>query len=323
MRLFALKGSHLLGAAVAEAMDVALDPIEERDFEAGEHKVRPLVSVRGEDVYIVCSLDGDATLSANDKLVRLLVFIATCRENGAARVTAVAPYIAYARKDRQTKPRDPVTMRYIAQLFEAVGTDTVMGLDVHNVAAFQNAFRCTTVHLDTRRLLAGALKAHGRLGETVVMSPDGGGVKRAELLQDVLAQNGIATDFALMEKRRSEGVVAGELFAGDVAGKTVIIVDDMICSGGTILRAARACRERGAKKVLAYATHGCFTDDAAELFNDSALDSVIVTDSVGPHELENIPAGKLEVISCAPLLGDAIERLHGGGSINRLLGSEI
>lgn len=152
MRLFALKGTDQLGGAVAGVLGTELDPHEERDFEDGEHKARPLVSVRGEDVYVMHSLAGESAASANDKLVKLLFFLATCRENGAARVTAVSPYLAYARKDRQTKARDPVTTRYVAQLFEAVGADCVVTLEVHNLAAFQNAFRCRTVHLDARKL---------------------------------------------------------------------------------------------------------------------------------------------------------------------------
>lgn len=154
MRLFALNGSQDLGISIARALWTTLDAHEERDFEGGEHKARPLVGLRGEDVYVIHSLNGAAGSSANDKLCRLLLFIATCRDNGARSVTAVVPYLAYARKDRQTKRRDPVSSRTIAQLFEAVGTDRLLTLDVHNVAAFQNAFRIPTVHLDTRRLFA-------------------------------------------------------------------------------------------------------------------------------------------------------------------------
>ncbi|WP_461477596.1 ribose-phosphate diphosphokinase [Mesorhizobium jarvisii] len=158
-------------------LSIELDPHEERDFEDGEHKARPLVSVRGRDVYVLHSLAGNGGASANDRLCKLLFFLATCKENGAARATAVVPYLAYARKDRQTKARDPVTTRYVAQLFEAMGTDRIVTLDVHNFAAFQNAFRCESVHLDTRKLFAPLIgKLAGDLPVTI-FSPDGGGVK--------------------------------------------------------------------------------------------------------------------------------------------------
>ena len=152
LELFALGASRAFGEAVAARLAVALAPHEERDFEDGEHKARPLVSVRGSDVFVIHSLYGDATQSANDKLVRLLFFIGALKDAAAARVTAVVPYLAYARKDRKSKSGDPVTTRYVAGLFEAVGTDRVVTLDVHNLAAFQNAFRCRTEHLEANSL---------------------------------------------------------------------------------------------------------------------------------------------------------------------------
>jgi len=321
MRIFALDGSELLGAAIAKSIGVVLDAHEERDFENGEHKARPLVSVRGEDVYIIHSLNGDEKYSANDKLVRLLLFVATCRENGAARVTAIAPYLAYSRKDRQTKSRDPVTTRYVAQLFEAVGADMVVTLDVHNIVAFQNAFRCATTHLDTRKLFAADIKSRAGDQRVVIFSPDSGGVKRAQLLKEAYENTSSKmAGFGFMEKRRSEGVVSGDLFAGDVDGAMVFIIDDMISSGGTMLRAAKACRARGAQHVFAYATHGLFGEGVGEMFSDPAFDRIVVTDSVMPFRIApDLIANRLEVISSATLFADAIMRLHGDGSINRLL----
>lgn len=324
MRLFALKGTERLGRAVAEAMNIGLDPHEERDFQDGEHKARPLVSVRGKDVYILHSLAGETGASANDKLVKLLLFIATCRENGAARVTAVVPYLAYARKDRQTKARDPVTTRYVAQLFEAVGADCLVTLDVHNLAAFQNAFRCHTAHLDARKLFCPAILALTGDLPAVIFSPDGGGVKRAELLRESYeAETGRDAGFGFMEKRRSRGVVSGDLFAGEVEGKAVFLIDDMISTGGTMLRAARACRERGAKAVHAFATHGLFGKGSEALLADDAIDRIVVTDSLdAAARTASDHAAKLEVLSCAPLVAEAIRRLHKNGSISELIGME-
>ena len=321
MRLFALRGSQLLASAIAKAIGIELDPLEERDFEDGEHKTRPLISVRGEDVYVVHSLQGDGAESANDKLCKLLFFVAACREHGAARVTAVVPYLAYSRKDRQTKTRDPVTTRYIAQLFEAVGTETVVVLDVHNVAAFQNAFRCRTVHLDTRNLFVEAMRSYAGDGPVTVFSPDGGGVKRAQLLKEAFEEaTGRPVGFGFMEKRRSAGVVSGSLFAGDVDGAAVFIVDDMISTGGTMLRAAEACRSRGATAVYVMAAHGLFAEGAGELLQSEAVSRTIVTDSVAPFRLSaDTIAAHADVLQSGPLFGEAIMRLHGNGSISLLL----
>lgn len=322
MRIFALKGTDQLGSAVARAVGTTVDPHEERDFEDGEHKARPLVRVRGEDVYVLHSLAGEQGASANDKLVKLLLFIATCQENGAARVTAVTPYLAYARKDRQTKARDPVATRYIAQLFEAVGTDCLVVLDVHNLVALQNAFRCQTIHLDARRLFHSTIQKLARDLPLTIFSPDTGGVKRADLLRQTYeAETKQETGFGFMEKQRSRDIVSGDLFAGEVEGRAVFLVDDMISTGGTMLRAARACRERGAAAVHAIATHGLFGEGSKALFSDKAIDHIVVTDSLSSAALMG-HKGKLEILSCAPLIAKAIGRLHRHGSISELIGME-
>lgn len=280
----------------------------------------PLVSVRGRDVYVIQSLYGDDNQSVNDKLCRLLFFLGAVREDGAARVTAVIPYLAYSRKDRQTKSRDPVTTRYMAQLLEAMGIDAIMTLEVHNIAAFQNAFRCRSHHLDTRRLFAWHLSREG-LGEDpiVVASPDPGGVKRAQLFRETLeAVSARPVGFAFMEKRRSAGEVSGTMLMGDVAGATVLVLDDLISSGGTVLRAARACLDKGAGAVHALAAHGLFTGDAASVVADPGIAGIAVTDSVPPFRL-GAAAGRLDVVSAAPLFAEAIRRCHENGSLVDLL----
>lgn len=321
MRLFALKGTEDLGRAIAAAIGCELDPIEEREFPEGEHKSRPLISVRSEDVYVVHSLCGGDGRSPDDRLLRLLFYIATCRDNGADRVTAVVPYLAFMRKEVQTKPRDPITSRYVAALFEAAGTDMLVGLEVHNKAAFQNAFRCRTTHLDAHHLLVGRVAQLAGAGRVVFLSPDTGGMKRAALVREAFeAAAGRPAGLAMMEKHRSAGVVSGDLFAGEVAGAEVFIVDDMIATGGTVLRAAEACRQRGAAHVHALATHGLFAHWSTDFVASPLLDRIIVTDSIGGlDELPPDSAPRVDIISCAGLLGDAIKRLHAGGSINRLL----
>ncbi len=320
MRLFALKGTAELGQAIANALGQPLARHEERDFEDGEHKARPLDSVCGADAYVVHSLHGGPTESVNDKLCRLLFFIGAVQDAGAARVTAVVPYLCYARKDRRTKSNDPVTTRYVAALFEAVGADAVVALDIHNETAFENAFRCRTIALTAAPLWLETIRALGD-ERLCVVAPDIGGSKRADTLREALeAVTGRPVGKAFAEKRRSAGLVSGDLFAGDVAGATCIIVDDLISTGGTLARAARAARQQGAAKVIACAAHGLFTPGAEEALADHAIDRIITTDSVPPFRLAARGVrDKLDIVPAAPLLAEAIRRLHEDEPLTGLL----
>lgn len=324
LRLFALESTRAFGERVAEALGRPLDAHEERAFEDGEHKARPLVSVRGTDAYVIQSLHGEPERSANDKLIRLLFFLATLRQGGARRVTAVIPFLAYARKDRQTKPRDPVTTRYLAQLIEAVGTDAVVTMDVHNLVAFQNAFRSRAWHLDSRRLFIRHIAPALGKGPLVIASPDPGGVKRAQLFREKLEHEiGRSCGSAFMEKRRSAGVVSGNLLVGEVQGATAIVVDDMIASGGTMTRAAEALRKSGASSVVALAAHGLFTEGAETALARPEVDRWLVTDTVPTFRLPAaLAAERVEAISAAPLFAEAIRRLNCDGSLVDLLEGE-
>ncbi|HZT50199.1 MAG TPA: ribose-phosphate diphosphokinase [Hyphomicrobiaceae bacterium] len=320
MALFALEATAGLGKSVADLLGHPLSPHEEREFEDGEHKARPLQPPLGRDVYVIQSLHSGPAMSANDKLCRLLFFIGALKDAGAARVTAVVPYLCYARKDRRTKPNDPVTTRYVAGLFEAVGTDVLLTLEVHNPAAFENAFRCRTVALTATPLLAAHAKELGD-DELCVVSPDAGGAKRAELLRETLeAVCGRPIRKAFADKHRSAGVVTGDLLVGDVAGSTALIVDDLISTGGTLLRAAKAARGAGARRVLALVTHGLFMPGSAAVLADPAIDKVVVTDSVPPFRLPGEAVReKLVVLPAAPLLAEAIARLHDGRALTDLI----
>ena len=310
LQLFALAATAGLGRAVAEALQMPIAAHEERGFEDGEHKVRPLDDVAGNDVYVVQSTHGGPDESANDKLMRLAFFIGALKDAGAARITAVVPYLAYARKDRRTKPNDPVTTRYVAQMLESVGADCVVTLEVHNPAAFENAFRCRAVALTTTPLFIDYAKAHLAGEDLAVISPDAGGMKRAEQLREALeAAIGKPVGKGLAEKYRSAGIVSGDLFVGNVGGRTALIVDDLISTGGTLLRAAKSARAAGATRVLALVTHGLFMPGAEDVLNDPALDQVIVTDAVPSFRLKK-PSNKLVTLPCAPLLAEAIRRLH-------------
>lgn len=319
--LFALDASRAFGERVAQQLGLPLARHEVREFEDGEHKARPLESVRGQDAYVIHSLYGEPGQSANDKLVRLLFFLAALKDAGAARVTAVVPYLAYARKDRRSKPRDPVGSRYVAQLFEAIGTDRVLAFDVHNLAAYQNAFRIPAEHLEAKRLFVAQIAPLLGDASVAVVSPDAGGVKRAEAFRQALVQAlGRPVGAAFMEKYRSAGVVSGETVVGDVAGTTAVIVDDLVSSGTTLARAAAACKRLGAGRVFAAASHGVFAGEAGSVLAGPDLDRVFVTDSIPPFRLP--PAllqGKVTVVDTAPLFAEAIRRLHSGGSLVELI----
>jgi ribose-phosphate pyrophosphokinase len=319
--VFALGASRAFGAAVAERLAVALTPHEEREFPDGEHKARALASVRGRDVFAIHALHGEAGASVNDKLLRLLFFVGALRDASAGRITAVVPYLAYARKDQKSKPRDPVTTRYVAALFEAVGTDRVVTMDVHNVAAFQNAFRCRTENLEAAGPLVGAVAELIGDAPVAVVSPDAGGIKRAERfrrrLEDALGRP-VAAAFA--EKHRSGGELRGEALVGEVRARVAVIADDLIASGGTLARAAEACRREGATRVIAAATHAVFTPEAAGVLEASAIERIVVTDTVPPARDEPAAlAARVRRVTVAPLFAEAIARLHTGGSLVELL----
>jgi ribose-phosphate pyrophosphokinase len=318
--LFALQASRPFGEDVARHLGIALSAHEEREFEDGEHKSRSLVNVRNKDVFAIQSLYADARESVNDKLLRLLFFIGALRDASAKSVTAIVPYLAYARKDAKTQTRDPVTTRYVARLFEAAGTDRIVTLDVHNLAAFQNAFRCRTDHLEATKLFVAHLASLLRDAPAItVVSPDIGGIKRAERFRQALCRSlGRESNLAFMEKARAKGMMRAGRLAGEVAD-TAIVIDDLISTGGTLLQAAIACRERGATRIYATATHGLFIGDSGQLLSGAEIDKIVVTDSVLPFRLSRqLIVKKLAVVSAAPLFAEAIRRIHSGGSLVEL-----
>ena len=319
-RLFALQATAELGKGIAEALGLPISEHEEREFEDGEHKARPLVPVSGADVYVIQSLHSGPVESAHDKLCRLLFFVGALKDGGAARVTVLVPYLCYARKDRRTKPNDPVTTRYIATIFEAVGVDAIVTLEVHNPVAFENAFRRRTVALTAAPLFIDyAIRFKGE--KLCIVSPDPGGAKRAELLRENLeAAFGQPIGKAFADKHRSAGIISGDLFVGDVAGATALIIDDLISSGGTLLRAARAARKHGARRVLALVTHGLFMAGASQVLSDPAIELVVITDAVPPFRLEpELVHRKVHVLSAAPLLAEAVACLMDGRPLTHLL----
>jgi ribose-phosphate pyrophosphokinase len=313
--LFALNASKDFGTAVARHLGTELAQHEEKEFEDGEHKSRPLISVRGKDVFVIQSLYGDSRQSVNDKLCRFLFFLGALKDAAAERVTAVTPYLCYARKDKQTKPRDPVTTRYVAELFEAMGVSRALTMDVHNVAAFQNAWRIGTDHLEAKNLFVDHFAKLDTAREVIVISPDAGGIKRAEEFRKALSSVlPVSVHSGFLEKYRSDDILTGEAFAGDVKGKTAIIMDDLISSGSTIARAADVCLDRGASIVYAAASHGIFSDKAKDVLTRPA--KVVITNTIPPFRLPaEFVQQKLVILNATKLFADAIKRIHSGESI--------
>lgn len=313
--LFSLQAQdRALALALAQALDTDLSPHEERVFEDGEAKLRPLADPRGADVYVLASLYGEQGDSPRDKLCRLLFFSAVLKDHGAARVTAVVPYLAFARKDRRTKPFDPVTLRYVAQLMEAAGVAQLVTVEAHNIAAVENAFRCPVWHVPLHQLFAGEAPALAEAGPLAVASPDPGGLKRAQAWQEDLAERLRGpVALAMVDKRRSEGVVSGgELVAGDVRGHEVLLVDDLIATGGTVQRAAAALLAAGARRVRVCAAHGPFVPPASQRLADTAVTEVLVSDTVPAFRLAEGDAlrAKMRTVGCTQALAAALRASH-------------
>jgi ribose-phosphate pyrophosphokinase len=318
--LFTLQAGRPYGERVAQRLGISLAAHEEREFEWGHHKTRPLESVRGKDVYVVQSLHGDPRHSVNDRLCRLLFFLGALRDASSDRVTAVVPFLSYSRKDARTKSRDPVITRYVAGFFESVGVDRVVTLEVHNVAAFQNAFRCQTEHLEAHGLFADYFASLANDGPLVVASPDVGGTKRAARYRRALERRlGRELPGAFLEKERSQDIVSGHRVVGNVSGCTVLLIDDMISGGTTIARAADACRNAGATRVIAAAAHGVFVPETSRVLAKAPIDRIAILDHI-PHlelvpGLEHVP---LDIVDGSSLVAEAIRRMHTGGSLVEL-----
>ena len=318
--LFALHESQPLAAAIGDIVRLPLAPLEERPFEGGEFKLRPLVSVRDRPVYVVQSLAGSPAAPVTQRLLRLLFLLLGLRDAGASRITALVPYLAFARKDRRTQPRDPVNSRYVAELLECAALARLVALDVHNPAALDNAFRIPVDHLSALPMFAAQVAARHGDASLAVASPDVGGVKRAQLFRELLATRlGRDVDLAFIEKRRALGAVTGGQVVGDVRDRTVIVLDDLCATGGTLIRAATALRAAGARAVQVAFTHAPLPAGLAALAASPDIDGILLTDSVGAIEVPPAASARMAVLPVAPLLAEALARMRGGRALTPLL----
>jgi ribose-phosphate pyrophosphokinase len=313
--IFAPSESRALGLAASERAGIPLAALEEREYEGGEFKLRPLQSVRDRTVFVVQSLAETQKAPIAQRLVRLLFLIHGLRDAGAGRLIVVIPYLAYARKDRRTKPRDPVYTRYLAQQLEAAGADAVVALDVHNAAALDNAFRIPVDHLSALPMMAAHFTQHLPHGKLAVASPDIGGIKRAQLFRELLERKtGQEVELVFVEKRRDGGVVSGGAIVGNVSGRAVIVLDDLCASGATLKKAATVLRAAGATTIHAAVTHTPIEAGLAALGAAAEIAQVVITDSVGfaPGVVSLGQRGKVKILPCGELLGCAMARMMSG-----------
>ena len=272
----------------------------------GETRVKLEENVRGSDVFVIQSMSDPV----NNHLVELLLIVDALRRASAARITAVIPYFAYAKQEKKTSGREPISAKLVANLLTTAGVDRILTMDLHS-PAIEGFFDIPVDHLRAAPILARHINRQG-LKDLVVVSPDAGGVARAEELRGRTGGS-----LAIISKRHPGPDVSEALeMVGDVAGKPAVIVDDMISTGGTLALAAELLKERGASPIYAAATHGIFAQDGLELIGQSPLDNVLVTDTLPLPE--DGPTDRIEVVSVAPLLAEAVTRIHKDLSISAL-----
>jgi ribose-phosphate pyrophosphokinase len=298
IKLVAGNSNRALAEAIGAYLEVPLAKCQVRRFADMEIFVEIQENVRGQDVYILQS----TSFPANDHLMELLIIIDALRRASARRITAVLPYFGYARQDRKAGPRTPISAKLVANLITEAGADRVLTVDLH-AGQIQGFFDIPTDNLFAAPVMVRDVKEKMDLSNTMVVSPDVGGVVRARALA-----KRIDAPLAIVDKRRER---AGESevmnIIGDVTGRTCILVDDIIDSGGTLCNAADALLAHGAKEVYAYITHGVLSGGAVARIAASKLKQLVLTDSIQPTEAVKV-ARNIRVISVASLLGEAIQR---------------
>ena len=308
IKILAGNSSKELAKKVADYIGVPMAKCEVGTFSDGEISVNISETVRGCDVFVIQSTNSPV----NDNLMELLIMIDALRRASAGRITAVIPYYGYARQDRKAKARDPITAKLVANLITAAGADRVLTMDLH-AAQIQGYFDIPLDHLQGGTILADYFNTK-EIEDLVVVSPDLGSVTRSRKFANTL--NG-DVPIAIIDKRRPKANVCEVMnIIGEVKGKNVILLDDMIDTAGTIVNAANALKEFGAKDVCACCTHGVLSGPAIERIENSAISELIVLDTIQLPEEKKID--KIEIKSVAPLFGDAIKKIFANESVSQL-----
>jgi ribose-phosphate pyrophosphokinase len=309
MKLLAGNSNHTLAEAIADELDIPLTRAQVRRFADNEVFVTIDENVRGEDVFVVQS----TSFPANDNLMELLICIDALSRASARRITAVMPYFGYARQDRKTGGRTPISAKLVANLITRAGADRVLTMDLH-AGQIQGFFDIPTDNLLATPVLAEDIRGHyPDVDRLMIVSPDVGGVVRARALAKRLN-----ADLAIVDKRRaSPGVSEVMNIIGEVKGRRCILFDDIVDSAGTLCNATEALLEHGAESVSAYVTHGVLSGTAAERVSQSLMKELVITDSIeAPAPI--LACAKVRLVSIAHLMGEAIRRIANEESVSKL-----
>ena len=310
MRILSGNANRPLAEAISHYLDVRLTQAEVRRFNDKEIYVEIQENVRGEDVFLI----QPTSYPANDHLMELLVAIDALRRGSAGRITAVIPYYGYARQDRKSSPRSPISARLVANLIETAGADRVLTMDLH-AGQIQGFFDIPTDNLFAAPMFAQEIRRLHRddCSNVMIVSPDVGGVVRARAVAKA-----IEVDLAIIDKRRPKAGVAEVMnVIGEVDGKHCVLIDDIVDTAGTLCKAADALVKNGAVSVSAFATHGVLSGPAVANIDASTISEVVVTDSIQPSDAV-VACEKIRAMTTAELLGEAIRRVSNEESVSTL-----
>jgi ribose-phosphate pyrophosphokinase len=316
--IFSGTSNRELAEKIAKRMQTRVGNALVDRFKNNECRIEIRENVRGAEVFVLQSICNSPAGSVNDSLMELLLMIDALRRASANRITAVVPYYGYAKQDKKTKGREPISAKLVANMLETAGAERLVTLDLH-AAQIQGFFNIPVDNLTAAPTLCNYLKNQGLQGNNVVVvSPDAGGVPRAETFAKRLKST-----LAVIIKRRPQPDVSEVTgIVGDVQGKVAVVVDDMISTGGTLVKAAEALINEGATDVYTLATHGIFAGDAVKQFANSPIRRVIVTDTIPRNASLDGDGGKIEQQSIAQILADAIKRITSNRSVSELFGPE-
>ena len=306
IKIFAANASKELAQKIADQMGMPLCKCEVSTFSDGEIAVSIQETVRGSDVFVIQSTNAPV----NNNLMELLIMIDALKRASAGRITAVMPYYGYARQDRKSKSRDPITAKLVADLITTAGADRVLTMDLH-AAQIQGFFNIPLDHLVGMPILAREFVKKG-IEDLVVVSPDLGSVTRARNFANFLD-----APIAIIDKRRPKANVSEVMnIIGDIKDKNVVIIDDIIDTAGTLCNAANALKERGAKSVRACATHGVLSGPAIQRIKDSAIEELILLDTIQLPEEKHLD--KIDVVTVAEVFAEAIKRIYNDQCLSSL-----
>lgn len=316
LHLVAGRNNRELAEEVAQRLGVELGHVALAEFANGELHCKYGESIRGADVFIFQGHSSTAEMSINDALMEQLIMVDAAQRASAKRITVVAPFFGYGRQDRKAEGREPITAKLIANLFKAAGAKRLVSVDLHS-GQIQGFFDGPVDHLTAMPVLVDWM-ANNLSGELVVVSPDAGRVKVAERYANQLHAN-----IAIVHKRRVRGMkntVEAKDLVGEVEGRTCVLIDDMIDTGGTLCAAAEQLAERGAAQVYAAATHGVFSGPAIDRIKNSALEKVVITNTLPLPPEKQID--KIEVLSAAGIIADAIDAVFEDTSVSDIFGGQ-